>query len=224
LNGQIHIRDALHVVNTSLTHKWPCNCLPPESLAIRVINNDWIRRSENSHKRREFTEYPGCQLSSIEKDAFSECKSLSFICFPPRIGVIREYCFHHCSSLLAVTFESNSIYSWIEVGAFQMCSELSSVYLPSSIELRFEAWVQNASGNAHLFILSHSNPIRNFVIFKVTHVVDVNHFYPFVSFHRLNGLGELIGKTASVNALVFRPSDSMDIFRRFGSRNHWDVF
>jgi hypothetical protein len=49
--------------------------------------------------------------------------------------MLGKYCFYECESIAAVTFESGSQLSSIAESAFWGCSSLSSIFIPSSVEM-----------------------------------------------------------------------------------------
>jgi hypothetical protein len=76
----------------------------------------------------------GSKLSRIEVAAFAHCSSLSSICIPSSVEILREWCFAGCQALCNVTFEADSRLSHIEPFAFSNCSSLSSIGIPAGRE------------------------------------------------------------------------------------------
>jgi hypothetical protein len=76
---------------------------------------------------------------SMPEDAFvpimQACSSLSSICIPSSVEVLRQSSFSGCIALSVLTFESGSQLSLIEKCAFEGCSSLSSICIPSSVEI-----------------------------------------------------------------------------------------
>jgi hypothetical protein len=57
----------------------------------------------------------GSLLSGLGKSAFLCCSSLSSMCIPSSVEVLREGCFYGCTALSNVTFESGSTFSFVPV-------------------------------------------------------------------------------------------------------------
>ncbi len=74
------------------------------------------------------------RLHAIAPYTFYQSKSLSRIVIPKSVGIIGQYAFQNCSNLQNVSFESNgSDGLTIDDNAFNGCSSLISVYLPSRL-------------------------------------------------------------------------------------------
>jgi hypothetical protein len=78
---------------------------------------------------------PDSNLSSIGKDTFAPCLSLSSICVPSSVETLSQSCFWGCERLSAVFFESNSKLSKIGDDAFADCVSLSAISIPASVEV-----------------------------------------------------------------------------------------
>ena len=70
-------------------------------------------------------------VTSIGKNAFEDCRSLTSITIPNSVTSIGNYAFSSCSSLTSVII-GNSVTS-IGYGAFYNCSSLTSVTIPDSV-------------------------------------------------------------------------------------------
>ena len=73
------------------------------------------------------TEY---SVTSIGRDAFSNCSSLTSIIIPNSVTSIGSYAFSYCSSFTSITIP-NSVTS-IEEGAFWNCSSLTSITIEAT--------------------------------------------------------------------------------------------
>jgi hypothetical protein len=65
--------------------------------------------------------------------SFFDCARLSFIEIPKSVCFIGEGCFHGCSKLTEVIFESPATVQRIESHAFSSCENLTSFTVPSSV-------------------------------------------------------------------------------------------
>ena len=70
-------------------------------------------------------------VSSIGKDAFSRCSSLTSITIPNSVTSIGEGAFYFCSGLTSITIP-NSVTS-IGYSAFSYCYGLTSITIPNSV-------------------------------------------------------------------------------------------
>jgi hypothetical protein len=75
----------------------------------------------------------GSQLRSIERGAFSYCRSLLSIRLPASLEVIEGEAFWICSSLAELTFEARSKLRVISSDAFRGCDALTSITFPGSL-------------------------------------------------------------------------------------------
>ena len=67
----------------------------------------------------------GCSLLSIEKGAFSYCKSMTSVSIGNNVKEIKDRAFYNCSQIMSLTLGSNVNY--IGPGAFSGCISLTSV-------------------------------------------------------------------------------------------------
>ncbi len=70
-------------------------------------------------------------VTSIGKNAFSQCYSITSVNIPTSVTFIDEDAFYYCSSLTSITIP-NSI-TTISKGVFRDCKELTSVIIPNSV-------------------------------------------------------------------------------------------
>lgn len=64
--------------------------------------------------------------------AFRNCYSVTSIEIPDGIKSIKQYAFYGCNNVKSIRFGENSRLESIAVGAFDLCANLSKVYLPSA--------------------------------------------------------------------------------------------
>ncbi len=74
----------------------------------------------------------GKLVTSIGKNAFQNCDSLTTVTIPSSVISIGDYAFYHCSGLITVTIP-DSVTS-IGTFAFHLCSELTAITIPGSIK------------------------------------------------------------------------------------------
>jgi hypothetical protein len=67
------------------------------------------------------------------KNRHADIRTKIFI--PSCVEMLGKSCFSGCESLSTVTFESGSQLSSIAQSAFSFCSSLSSIFVPSSVEM-----------------------------------------------------------------------------------------
>jgi hypothetical protein len=73
-------------------------------------------------------------LRQIGSLAFSFCSALKSIFIPASIEILGDRCFHICSSLSEIRFESDSKLSQIGIEMFLGCSSLTSICIPANVE------------------------------------------------------------------------------------------
>jgi hypothetical protein len=72
----------------------------------------------------------GSLLENLEDQVFEKCDGLRSICIPASVRTLPRFCFDYCHSLEALTFESSSKLTKIEIGALRGCRSLQSIELP----------------------------------------------------------------------------------------------
>jgi hypothetical protein len=72
--------------------------------------------------------------------AFSGCWILPSICIPSSVRSISAKCFHGCTNLQRVTFETGSRLARFEEKVFQQCPSVLEIHIPSSIEGLFSEY------------------------------------------------------------------------------------
>jgi hypothetical protein len=77
--------------------------------------------------------------------AFCDCSSLKSISIPASVEIVCEKCFHCCTSLSSLTFESGSNLKQIDAGAFSLCFLLQSVRIPKSVCILSANWATDSS-------------------------------------------------------------------------------
>ena len=70
-------------------------------------------------------------VTTIDKEAFRNCSSLTTITIPNSVTTIKEQAFYDCSSLTTVTIPHSV--TQIESWAFAHCSSLASIIIPDSV-------------------------------------------------------------------------------------------
>jgi hypothetical protein len=65
---------------------------------------------------------------------FAGCKSLLSICIPASVEILADRCFHACSALSQIEFETGSKLTRIGGQAFTKCSSLISICIPAGVE------------------------------------------------------------------------------------------
>lgn len=98
----------------------------------------------------------GSQLTTIEKEAFSNCKSLVNIEVPNSVTSIGSKAFQNCSSLNYVMFENESQLSNISNSMFYGCKSLTEIEIPDTVT-NIEAYAfYNCTGLAKLTVPVHA--------------------------------------------------------------------
>lgn len=114
-----------------------CVCGKPASMAF-VLNDDnesySVKAGNGIGDETEIiipAEYNGKPVTSIGKNAFEVCRSLTSVTIPDSVTSIGQSAFNSCSSLTSVTIP-DSVTSISEY-AFSYCSSLTSVTIPNGI-------------------------------------------------------------------------------------------
>ncbi len=114
-----------------------CVCGKPASMAF-VLNDDnesySVKAGNGIGDETEIiipAEYNGKPVTSIGKNAFEVCRSLTSVTIPDSVTSIGQSAFNSCSSLTSVTIP-DSVTSISEY-AFSYCSSLTSVTIPDGI-------------------------------------------------------------------------------------------
>lgn len=98
----------------------------------------------------------GSQLTTIEKEAFSNCKSLVGIEIPNSVTSIGTDVFKNCSSLNHVVFENGSQLSKIENNIFYGCRALAEIEIPDSVTNIGTYAFSNCTGLTKLTVAVHT--------------------------------------------------------------------
>ncbi len=105
------------------------------SEAITVDMRDVIERIDMDDKDQSSHHGQDMIPLVIKESAFSHCGSLQRAYIPANATRIGESAFYSCQVLSNVIFEKNSKLSCLENSLFEQCINLSSLTLPSSIEV-----------------------------------------------------------------------------------------
>ena len=114
-----------------------CVCGKPASMAF-VLNDDnesySVKAGNGIGDETEIiipAEYNGKPVTSIGKNAFEVCRSLTSVTIPDSVTSIGQSAFNDCGGLTSITI-GNSVTS-IGRSAFKSCSSLTSVTIPDSV-------------------------------------------------------------------------------------------
>ena len=72
-------------------------------------------------------------ISIINYETFERCISLIYITIPDNVTRISVSAFNRCTSITSITFSSNSILNYIHDYAFYLCTNLSSMQIPTGV-------------------------------------------------------------------------------------------
>ena len=87
----------------------------------------------NTDKLETVTFHPDSEIISFDSSAFYE-SSIQKITIPSSLGIIQSSCFRKCSQLKEILFEDYSYLTTIQEYAFESCSSLQSINLPSQCD------------------------------------------------------------------------------------------
>jgi hypothetical protein len=84
----------------------------------------------------------GCNLRSIERQAFDDCVGLTSVRLPYSVEFLGTLCFNQCVNLSQIEFESGSKLRGIGLNCFSGCRALARFQVPRSIEKLGVQWFE----------------------------------------------------------------------------------
>lgn len=110
-------------------------------------------------------------VTSIGKEAFSNCSKLTSIVIPDNVTSIGDHAFSSCYGLTSVTI-GNGVTS-IGRGVFYRCEGLTSVTIPNSVTSIGNSAFENCSGLTSMIVLNTTPPKLGQEAFAVTAIMTI---------------------------------------------------